>query len=591
MRRHQLTRWVWVVAVAPVAVLGDEPVTPRVPSEHREFLSKLARDAVENTLAGRASGNPQDVPKSLAAVHGQCIVRLRQAGFLLSVGVGGPGLLTTAVSDAATAAIQAIAPADRGESDESRSWLIEMEVLGEAVALPLGLDWTQPAVLDTHIEPGVDGLLVLTPDRARRLCPSEFITSDTEISDALRRLAQALKLEPAQVARTPLMKFRSVHWYEASKGAQPIGLHRGMTLVSQSSVTRTGLEETIDRIAEYMVYRQRSTGLFAYQFEPGADRYSDEDNLVRQVGAAMALSIHAAATGRNSSLTAADSAIAYHLQGLTPLPGHEDAAFIATADGRNKLGVTALLCLALAEHPQREKYAENRRKLVKGMLALQASTGMFVTAFPPATQLSGQEYFPGEALLALATDYNLQPSADVLTAFDRAIEFYRDYFNASRSAAIVPWQVQAFSIMARHTKRKDYQDYVFELSDWLAGKQLTTSNQEWAELAGGVAVAGESRVGVSTASYLEAFADALALARDLGDQKRIAKYEEVVQQAARFVMQLQVRPQEAFFARSAQDTIWGIRAAPVQNRLRIDHCHHALVGLWKAKQALFPSDG
>ena len=29
-------------------------------------------------------------------------------------------------------------------------------------------------------------------------------------------------------------------------------------------------------------------------------------------------------------------------------------AFIATSDGRNKLGITALVCLALAEHPDRD---------------------------------------------------------------------------------------------------------------------------------------------------------------------------------------------------------------------------------------------
>jgi len=224
-------------------------------------------------------------------------------------------------------------------------------------------------------------------------------------------------------------------------------------------------------------------------------------------------------------------------------------------------------------------------------LALQTSTGMFVTAFPPATQLSGQEYFPGEALLALAADYDLQPTAEVLTAFDRAIEFYRDYFNAARSASFVPWQVQAFALMAKHTKRKDYQEYVFELSDWLAGKQLTAKNQEWAEMVGGVATSGEGQVGVATAAYLEAFADALHLARAIGDKNRIERYGEVVRGAARFVMQLQVRPDEAYFARSPQDMIGGVRSGPALNRLRIDHCQHALVGLWKARQALFPSDG
>lgn len=570
---------------------GEVPSTPQVSAAHREFLSRLARRTIEDGLKNLGVHEPEYVPEALSSTTAECVVRVRHAGFLLSVGVGGPGPLAAAVRDAASAAVQSIAPEDRVAASDSEAWLVEVEVLGATSALPEGIDWTQAAAIDAFVEPGIDGLLVLTPGRARRVCPSEFVTSDLALSDAVRLLAQALQLGPDQVRRTPLMLFRTAHWYEASKGARPVGLYRGGAVVPGSDVTAAGLADSVDRIAEYMVYRQRSTGLFAYQFEPGADRYSDEDNLVRQVGATLALAVHARERGRSASLAAADSAIRYHLQGLTNLPGHDDAAFIATADGRNKLGVTALLSMALAEHPRREQYAEVRRKLVKGILALQASTGMFVTAFPPATQLGGQEYFPGEALLALAADYDLHPTGEVLAAFDRAIEFYRDYFNASRSASFVPWQVRAFALMAKHTKRKDYQDYVFELSDWLAGKQLTAKNQEWAELSGGVAALGAGRAGVATASYLEAFADALTLARALGDKKRIGRYEEVVRGAARFVMQLQVRPEEAYFARSPQDMIGGVRAGPALNRLRIDHCQHALVGLWKARQALFPSDG
>ena len=52
-------------------------------------------------------------------------------------------------------------------------------------------------------------------------------------------------------------------------------------------------------------------------------------------------------------------------------------------------------------------------------------------------------------------------------------------------------------------------------------------------------------------------------------------------------MQLQFRPEEAYFVRSPQDAIGGIRTSPSLNLLRIDHCQHALVGLIKARQVLF----
>ena len=98
--------------------------------------------------------------------------------------------------------------------------------------------------------------------------------------------------------------------------------------------------------------------------------------------------------------------------------------------------------------------------------------------------------------------------------------------------------------------------------------------------------------GWATASYLEAFTDALRVARQFGDDQRAQRYERAVRLAARFVMQLQFRPAEAYYARSQQDTVGGIRTAPADNRLRIDHCQHALMALMKTRQVLFgqPAD-
>ena len=180
-----------------------------------------------------------------------------------------------------------------------------------------------------------------------------------------------------------------------------------------------------------------------------------------------------------------------------------------------------------------------------------------------------------------------RPSAKVLDAFDRSIQFYREYFRDRRSPALVPWQVQAYAMITRHAERQDYVDYVFELTDFLAGKQLTRDNCEWPEMWGGIAAYEPDRAGVSTASYLEGFAEALRLARSVGDEARTKKYERVVRDAARFVLQLQVRPEETYAMRSPQDAVGGIRTSPSLNLLRIDHCQHALVGLIETRRVLF----
>lgn len=594
MKRRKLTLLLCVslfIGSSSVVSFGADAVAPRIIASQQTFLSRLARRTLEDAIAGRGVYEPQYIPDSLATLRGECVIRVRQRGYLLSVGAGSAGLVASAVRDAAHSSAQSLPPETDRSPSESDDWLIEIEILGEPVAFSEGTDWSQEKVIRANFEPGVDGAIIMTQDRARRVCPSEFVAGGISVPEALERLAQSMQIGPDRIPKTPLLRFRSTHWYEPAKGSPVVSLSRGMSVVSVSAVSESGLSAAIDRLAEYMVYRRRSSGLFTYQFESGADLYSEDDNLVHQAGATLAMTVHARLSGQEATLKAADAALQIHLRGLTALPGHDAAAFIATADGRNKLGVTALISIALANHPRPEPYEATRRKLVQGMLALQAPTGMFVTAFPPATQLSGQDQFPGEALLALAADYDHAPSAEVLAAFDRAIEFYRDYFRSGRSAAFAPWQVQAFALMAKHTKRKDYQEFVFELSDWLAERQISEATSPWPELVGGVDAAGDGRVGAATAAYLEALVDALTLARTVGDKSRSARYEKAVITAARFVMQLQVRPEETYYARSPLDMVGGIRAAPAENRLRIDHCHHALVGLLKARKALFPSDG
>ena len=580
-----------VAAVLPISAdagLQQSPPVPAISEGQREFLSRVARRTLRDVVLGREEYAPFYVPRALTDLHAEVVVRLRQDGYLLAAAAAGPKPIAMAIRDAARSAMHVIKLNDGSDLDQVNKMLVEIEVIGQAEPIAAPSDWTKPRAVDPFVEPGIHGLTLTGPRIRSRFCPTELLTGDLVIADALERLAKATHESPAEIADVQLKRFRTVHWYQAGDSADVVSLERGLLLVKPDAVSPEGLDNVISRIAEYMTYRQLDSGLFTYQYEPGSDRYTQENNVVRQVGATAGMAIHAAWSGQPASRAAADLAIRYHLKGFTAVPDDDTAAFIATADGQNKLGVTALLLLALAEHPDAARYESERRKLANGILRLQRPSGMFVTAFPPASEIRSQEYFPGEALLALAVQYGIDPSTKTLESFDRAVVFYKDYFRSTRSPPFVPWQVQAFVLMAGHTKRQDYADYVFELTDWLAGMQLDSSNNPWPEMWGGIAGYGGGRAGVATAAYLEGFADALVFARSVGDKRRVRSYKRVVRQAARFVMQLQVRPEEAYYILSRQDTVGGIRTSPYLNLLRIDHCQHALVGLIKARQALFP---
>ncbi len=579
---------------APAATDPPEPAVPAISDIHRGFLSRVARRTLRDAILGREVYEPGYVPATLESPSLEVVVRLRQHGYLRAAGAAGPSPLAQATRDAATAALTMLRNQTEVNLDLLNDLLIEVEVVGLPEALNLDTDWTRPRAVDAYIEPGLHGIVLLGPDAQHRLLPTDIFTSDRILADVLETWAQSTQSDPSKIAKTRLMRFRTAHWYQRPGDDKIVSLHRGLTLIPPRSVSTKGIDAAIDTLAQYMIYRQLSSGLFTYQYEPAVDHYTDQNNVVRQVGATAALALHAAWSGRSASLAAADVGIRYHRRGLVEIPDVMpdigDAAFIATTDKKNKLGVTALLCQAMSYHPQAEKFAPVREKLINGMLWLQRPSGMFMTAFPPAEKIDAQDYFPGEALLAMAMHYGGSPSAPILEAFDRAISFYRGFFRDRPSPAFVPWQVQAYTLMAKHGKRSDYIEYVFELTDWLAEKQLTPSNCKWPEMWGGIASYQQGRAGVATAAYLEGFADALTLAKEVGDSKRAARYETLVRSAVRFVMQLQFRPEEAYFVRSPRDAIGGIRTAPALNLLRIDHGQHALVGLIKARQVLFPDE-
>lgn len=569
-----------------------EPGRPPVLSDtQRQFLSHLARRAIRDALLDRPPYEPEYVPNTLQDVEAEAIVRVRRDGYLLATAAGGLTKLVTSVQEAAAGVARELTASRGLAADQLSDCLIEIEAVGPAVPLKVDGIWTEPRALDPFIEPGIHGITISGKGRTRRICPTEFVTSDTVVADAVKSIAPLVQAHGADLSGIAISRFQTVHWYEAKTGSGIINLSRGMMYVSPEWVSSAGLDEAIERTAEYMMYRQQPGGQFSYQYEPSNNRYSAEDNDVRQAGAIVAMAIHARVSGRSASVAAANLGLERFRRMIVPVPGVATAAFVGTPDGANKLGVTALVALAMAEHPQADRFAADRRKLVNGMLWLQRPSGLFVTAFPPAQEIEGQEYFPGEALLALAADYALEPTESVLDAFDRAINFYRGFFRGDPSPAFASWQAQAFARMAAKTKRKDYTEYTFELMDWLAPMLLTSANCDWPELYGGIASYQHGRAGVATASYLEGFTDALWLARAVGDTGRAARYEELVRSSARFVIQLQVRPEEAYFVRSPRDAVGGIRTGPALNLLRIDHCQHALVGLIKTRQVLFPEKG
>ena len=86
----------------------------------------------------------------------------------------------------------------------------------------------------------------------------------------------------------------------------------------------------------------------------------------------------------------------------------------------------------------------------------------------------------------------------------------------------------------------------------------------------------------STGAYLEGLADALSLARTLGDETRAAAYRTAIDRGLRSLRQLQFRDHRDAFYVSRRDRVLGaLRTEAYDNAVRIDSAAHALAAAVK----------
>jgi len=579
----------FVLSTASAAWSRADPTSnaPELRPVDCRFLTELVRRTLEAGLNEAETYQPGYVPPTLSSVTCQVVVTVRQAGWPRGIGISTLKPVAEACREGAELAGQSLAAVNAYDAELLRRMRIEIEALGPHIPYNGPRNWTSPGALDTFLEPGRDGIYLVLDEDSKWFTPGGMIARNMPLSEALRTAAKELTLRPEVLPEATLSKFRTTHWWETNDSGRIVCLQRGFVPLSPKGVTAVALDNSISRLGRYLLYRQRPDGSFAYDYDPAADLYEDDkDSEDAQAEAAWAAMAYARQSRLPQARQAADQAVKTILERLVELPTVDGAAFVASPSGKHKMGPTALLCLALADGPEPQRYAEQRRGLVRAMLWVQLDSGKVVTAFPPTDILPTQEVLPGQALFALARCYEIEPSREILEAFDQALGYYRGYFHDRQPAGFASWHVQAFGSMARMTRKRTYADFVFEMADWLAKQQLTPENCPWPELWGGIPLQPGTLPGISTAPRAQALAEAGGLAKQLGQDERHRRYVAASKLAARFIMQLQFELDECYYVRSLRDTVDGVRTSPTSCRIRIDNCGEALLALIRTRQAL-----
>jgi uncharacterized protein (TIGR00296 family) len=465
---------------------------------------------------------------------------------------------------------------------------IEIDVLGA----PGPVAARTVAALERDIEPGVHGLVAQRGEERAVFTPSVAMARNWDAEALVRGLCEKAGWAPDAYRRrgVRLSRFLASTFIESADGGAARELLRGNVRIGGADWSRERIAAAIDDGAEYLLRAQRPDGGFVYEHDPATGQDMDRDNIVRQLATTWVLASLARRRGGARERAAVRRALGFLAAHVRPVTPGSHLLVLADEPDIAHLGSVAVGLLALvaaADDASPDLAGGLAERLAESILSLQRPDGGFDTHFPAATQPAAEDFYPGEAMLALMHLHARRPDPRYPEALSRALPYYRAHFRRSRAAAFVPWQTAAYAHLARLTGERAHAGFVFELADAILPLQYAGADVPHADYVGGYRA---GRVpGIAAATYNEGVLEAYDLARRRGEGERAARYQRAALLAALFTLRLQVTRESAFHVRHPERALGAFRFSLAGGTLRIDHTEHALNSLLGVERILFPT--
>ena len=467
----------------------------------------------------------------------------------------------------------------RGDADRLR---IEIDVLGPSRPFYA----RRLSHFASVIEPGIHGIVAERKGQRAVFKSSVSITKNWTVEELVPQLCEKGGWAPEAYRRRDVRfaRFRSTAFIETPGGDGSQELLRANVPIGPADWSHDRIARAIEDGTEYLLRSQRPDGGFVYEYAPALGEYSTSDNIVRQVATAWimaSLERRSDSARHRAALTRALDFIAAKTRRAAP---GSPALVVADNPDVSQLGTVAfgLLTVVTAGDDALRAIA---RRYADAILSLQQPDGRFHTHFPAATQPEAEDFYPGEAMLALMHLHMRDADSRYPEALRRAFPYYREHFRRRPSTAFVAWQMAAYAQLFRLTRDRQYADFVFEMADTILSIQHVGPAVQYVDYVGGYR-AGRAP-GVTSSTYNEGVLDAYDVARQMGERERAARYQRAALLGALFTLRLQFTPENAYFVPHADRVLGAFRASLADSTLRIDHTQHALNSLLKTERYFF----
>jgi hypothetical protein len=435
----------------------------------------------------------------------------------------------------------------------------------------------------SNVHRGIRGLEIDSADGPLRFSPTTMLARNLDFDKALRELARRQKSEVSDLDEGHIRTFECDQILVAIDRGEAFVMERGNQLVPLASVDRESTRQLNAMMADWLLSHLHADGRMTYKWWPSRGEESSANNMIRQWMASVALVRHAVEKGDPLLHEHAARNIDYNLSQFY----REEAGgrgFILFR-GKAKLGAAALAAMAIMLHPERARWSRFETNLLNTVLHLQDESGHFRTFLHPQGREDNQNFYPGEALYYLALRYNKDKEPALVERIMRGMRYYKRWHLENRNPAFIPWHTQAYFALWKETRDEELAEWIFEMNDWLLGVQQWDS-AEYPDTQGRFYDPKRRRFGPphasSTGVYLEGLADAFVLARELGDDARMAAYRRAIVRGIRSIMQLQfVDEIDMFYINKRTQSRGGVRTRVYDNVIRVDNVQHAFMGIQK----------
>jgi len=429
---------------------------------------------------------------------------------------------------------------------------------------PLELGDAMPEDVGPYYRHGEQTLMVYRGERVGLLLP--FVASMFNL-DRLR-FAEAVR-DKAALEEPPYYwcRFDCVTWLaDIENVTLTIGGFPCLATTASTSDELVARHAAIH--ARYLVKHLRHDGSFHLTYEPFQDSVSEQIDLPRVAHGAWVLARAYKILGGDDLKNAADRVIQFLLNRVS----HDgESIWLTNDDETSSISELSFLLLALSNLPANDSRRAEIDQMAASLWSCVELPQGRISTHREAKSSSEvfQDYFPGQALLALAQAAEQIPSRIDEEKLHRSFQYYRHRFRYRRHFGQVSWLMQAFSRWWGVTGDSSFADLVFEIADWLLGYQQEKTGAFINDHQ-------PDTPGFTTALYLEGIAAAKNLADSLKDDERFQNYSHSFAQGSSFLDRLIIQERDRFILPNLDLALGGLRQSLHYSAVRIDFVQHSL---------------